>query len=318
MAGLNNMRIYSVAISKTVTAIGKDAFNGCKNLTYLSFHPDSVCTAIGELGFHNTNIFDLALPDSLTTIGVNAFRSSTNLALVCIPKTVTLLGLDSFFGCPKLTSVALPSQLSTSATSSYFNGSAVSGFTIYDTAAAIPHFKLSDYSMPSGIVQTVIDSAVTYIDHRAYAYYPDIALYAVTTNKQTQTAGQYNYVMNGVKMPFQPAAFIMNGAGLGFGYNSMFPLYRSIPDLNVYSLSNPNTNWQEDSDDFYILMPGYSMCIYNNLYDEENLFTDSPTERYYDNEFGKVPLNINVAGLNTTSSVLIMYKGRILSKYFST
>jgi len=65
------------------------------------------------------------------------------------------------------------------------------------------------------------------------------------------------------------------------------------------------------------LMPGYSICIYNNLYDEENLFIDTPTFRYYDNEFGTAPLNINGTGVtNTTSSILILNEGRILTKYF--
>jgi hypothetical protein len=175
--------------------------------------------------------------------------------------------------------------------------------------------------MPNGIVQTIIDSAVTYIDHRAYAYYPDITIYAVTTNKQTQTAGPMNYIMNGIKMQFQPSAFIINGSGLGISNtaNSMFPLYRSVPDLNKFSLSTASDTWPTNSDDFYILMPEYSICMYNNLYDEENLFTTSPTSRYYDNEYGTAPLNINIqSGMaNTTSSILIMYKGRILSKYFT-
>jgi hypothetical protein len=67
-------------------------------------------------------------------------------------------------------------------------------------------------------------------------------------------------------------------------------------------------------------MPGYSICIYNNLYDEENLFTDAPNYRYYDNEFGTVPLNINlpVGVADTTSSILILFNGRILSKYFAS
>ena len=322
---LNNSRIYSVAISKTVTSIGTSVFNGCTNLSYLSFHPDSVCTTIGVAAVHNTNIIDLALPDSLTTIGVDAFRSSIRLSSVCIPKNVTSLGANAFYNCSKLTSVALPASLAlgTYGTSSYFNidGTNTTGitFTTYPTTSAIPHFKLSDYSMPNGIVQNVVDSAVTYIDHRAYAYYPDITLYAVTTTNQTQTAGQYNYLMNGIKMPIMPAAFIMNGgASNNFGSNSMFPLYRSVPDLNVFTGSSTTGDWPENTDDYYILMPGYSMVIYNNLYDEDNLFTDSPTYQYYDNEFGKVPLNITINVANTTSSVLIMHKGRILSKYFAT
>jgi len=105
---------------------------------------------------------------------------------------------------------------------------------------------------------------------------------------------------------------------LTYGINTMFPIYRSIPDLNAFSGSSTAANWADNTDDYYILMPGYSMCIYNNLYDEENVFVDAPTFRYYDNEFGLVPLNITVpAGIaNTTSSILILNAGRILNKYF--
>jgi hypothetical protein len=329
-ACFDNKQIYSVAISNTVVTIGEYAFYNCANFTYLSFHPDSVCTTVGQLAFSGSTaslgnkIFDLVLPDSLTQIVFGAFQYSNNLTSVCIPNKVTSLGISAFNGFQKLTSVALPASLTARATGNYFSTSASSTdgitFTTYSNNAAIPHFKLTDYSMPNGIVQNVVDSAVTYIDHLAYAYYPDITLYAVTTNKQTQTAGNFNYVMNGIKMPFQPAAFLLNGSSVTS--NAMFPIYRSVPDLNVFSLSNPGTTtayWADNTDDFYLLMPGYSICIYNNLYDEENLFADTPTFRYYDNEFGKEPLNINVTGVsNTTSSILIMYKGRILSKYFTT
>ena len=324
-AANSNTRIYSVAISQTVVTIATDAFYNCPNLTYLSFHPDSVCTTIESYAFSGTatvrnKIFDIALPDSLTTIGYSAFQYSNNLTSVCIPNKVTLINTDAFSNCTKLTSVALPDTLP-AATSSYFNtnGSSVAGitFTSYSINGAIPHFKLSDYSMPNGIVQNVIDSAVTYIDHRAYAYYSDITLYAVTPNKNTQIAGPYTYNVNNVQTPITPAMHLLTA--LTYGVNSMFPIYRSIPDLNVFSGNSTAANWADNTDDYYILMPGYSMCIYNNLYDEENVFVDSPTFRYYDNEFGSVPLNITVpAGIaNTTSSILIMYNGRILSKSFA-
>jgi hypothetical protein len=115
-----------------------------------------------------------------------------------------------------------------------------------------------------------------------------------------------------------PAAFWLNGGTVIA--NSMFPIYRSMPDLNIFSLSSTASNWLDDQDDFYILMPGYSICIYNNLYDEDNLFTDSPVYNYYDNEFGTVPLNISppASVINKTSSILIMSNGRILSKYFAS
>lgn len=317
---LNNLRIYSVAISKTVVTLDTSVFNGCTNLTYLSFHPDSVCTTIGDSAFYRTNIIDLALPDSLTTIVAYAFFQSPSLTYVCIPKNVTAIGANAFNGCPKLTAVALPASLTTYGTATYFNtngSTAPSTFTYYSAASAIPHFKLSDYSIPNGIVQNVIDSAVTYIDHTAYAYYPEITLYAVAPNKNTQTPGEYSYITNNVQFPIMPAAFWLNGGvSNNFASNAMFPIYTSVLDLNLFTGSSTANVWPDDGDDMYVLMPGYSICIYNNLYDEENLFTQSPTYRYYDNEFGSVPLNITINVANTTSSILIMCDGRILSKYF--
>ncbi len=311
-----NTKIYSVAIGPDVTSIGFGAFNGCTNLTYLSFHPDSICTTIGQGAFLGNNIFDLALPDSLTTIVGWAFQNSTQLTSVCIPNKVTSLGTGAFYNCSKLTSVALPASLTSYGTATYFNtnGTTVpTNMAVYNSYMdhTIPHFKLSDYSIPTGIVQNVIPSEVTYIDHRAYAYYPEITLYAINV---PQTSGPYSYAANGVQFPIMPAAFLLNGGTIVS--HSMFPLYRSIPDLNVYTVSSTASDKVDDTDDYYILMPGYSICIYNNLYDEENLFTDTPTYRYYDNEFGKVPLNIDVGTYNTASSILFMHKGRILSKKF--
>jgi len=315
-AFVNNTKIYSVAIGPDVTSIGFGAFNGCTSLSYLSFHPDSICTTIGQGAFLGNNIFDLALPDSLTTIVGWAFQNSTQLTSVCIPNKVTSLGTGAFYNCSKLTSVALPASLTAYAALAYFNtnGTTVpTNMAVYNSYMdhTIPHFKLSDYSIPTGIVQNVIPSEVTYIDHRAYAYYPEITLYAINI---PQTSGPYSYAANGVQFPIMPAAFLLNGGTIVS--HSMFPLYRSIPDLNVYTVSSTASDKVDDTDDYYILMPGYSICIYNNLYDEENLFTDTPTYRYYDNEFGKVPLNIDVGTYNTASSILFMHKGRILSKKF--
>jgi hypothetical protein len=311
----NNLNIYSVSIGASLTDISDNAFSGCTNLSYLSFHPDSVCTTIRQSAFYNNALYDLALPDSLTTIGQNCFQSSTQLTAVCIPNKVTSMGNNAFGGCTKLVSIAVPS--STYISNTYFTTSETtlpSTRLVYNSSSpynSIPHFKLSDYSIPTGIIQNVIPSGVTYIDHRAYAYYPEISIYAINI---PQTSGRFSYVANGVEMPIMPAAYLLNGASVTS--NATFPVFRSVPDLNVYSFDN--TDKIDDTDDFYILMPGYSICIYNNLYDEENLFTNVSTYRYFDNEFGPVPLNINigVGTYNTTSSILILYNGCIVNKKF--
>jgi len=313
----DNLNIYSVSIGASLTDISNNAFSGCTNLAYLSFHPDSTCNTIGQNAFYNNALYDLALPDSLTTIGQNCFQSSTQLTAVCIPNKVTSMGSNAFGGCTKLVSIAVPSNTYNSYT--YFTTSGTtlpSTRLVYNSSSpynSIPHFKLSDYSIPTGIIQNVIPSGVTYIDHRAYAYYPEISIYAINI---PQTSGRFSYVANGVEMPIMPAAYLLNGASVTS--NATFPVFRSVPDLNVYSFDVANTDKIDDTDDFYILMPGYSICIYNNLYDEENLFTvvSTSTYRYFDNEFGQVPLNINIGTYNTTSSILILYNGCIVNKKF--
>lgn len=309
----NNLNIYSVSIGASLTDISGNAFSGCTNLSYLSFHPDSTCTTIRQSAFYNNVLYDLALPDSLTTIGQNCFQSSTQLTAVCIPNKVTSMGNNAFGGCTKLVSIAVPSSTYNSNTYFTTSGNTLpSTILVYNSSSpynSIPHFKLSDYSIPTGIIQNVIPSGVTYIDHRAYAYYPEISIYAINI---PQTSGRFSYNMNGVEMPIMPAAYLLNGTSVTS--NATFPVFRSVPDLNVYSFDN--TDKIDDTDDFYILMPGYSICIYNNLYDEENLFTVVSTYRYFDNEFGQVPLNINIGTSNTTSSILILYNGCIVNKKF--
>jgi hypothetical protein len=329
----SNQQIYSVAISKTVQTIGTYAFY-LTNLTYLSFHPDSVCTTINNNAFENNNIIDLTLPDSLQTIGSNAFQSSNILTSVCIPKSVNSLGAGAFLGCPKLTSVTLPTSLplGTYGTGTYFSisGTTTTGisFTSYSTTSDIPHFKLSDFSLPSGIVQSVVDSSVNYIDHRAYAYYPDLTLYAVSsTFNQTVTSGPFSYQVNKIEMPAQPAALMLNATTIN--NSARYPIYRSIPDLNVYSyVSGAVTVAMDNVDDFWVLYPGYSMVVYSNLYDEENIsvfdvslpnvvstINGSEVSSYFDNQYGTTPLLVNTTD-NIATSVLILFNGKILSKVY--
>ncbi len=77
------------------------------------------------------------------------------------------------------------------------------------------------------------------------------------------------------------------------------------------------------------------MFVYSNLYDEENISvfdvslanlvgpytTAVEKSTYIDNQFGKVPINVSGStyfGINNaTSSVLIMFNGKILGKMFA-
>jgi hypothetical protein len=105
--------------------IGKDAFNGCSDLTSIIF-PDDVDVIIGYLAFSNTGITSLTIPTNVR-LNEQSFSSSsaltsltfedgythtirgftgTGLTSIIIPDSVTTIGRDAFRDCA-LTSVTL-------------------------------------------------------------------------------------------------------------------------------------------------------------------------------------------------------------------
>ena len=73
--------ILSVVIENGVTAIGKDAFNSCENLT------------------------DVTIPSSVRTIDNYAFSNCGSLSSITIPAEVTRIGTSAFNGCNGLRDV---------------------------------------------------------------------------------------------------------------------------------------------------------------------------------------------------------------------
>ena len=319
--------VFSVAISANITSIGSYAFNSVNSvLRYLSFHPDSVCNRIYQNAFYENYLYDLTLPDSLVRIDSNAFANSKILISVCIPSGVTTLESNVFTTCPNLYNVKLPSSLSSLNTSTYFSRTAGTNLnplpTTYNTPS-IPHFKLTDYSMPIGNIQNLFDSQLTYIDHLAYAYYTDISVYA-EPKQQMKSAGSFNYQINNTLMPCSPSVFLHNVSSSG--YPSQFPLYRSVPDY-VYLLTSIGSTGTEGSlanrDDYYTVMPGFSIAIYSDLYEEYNILaadssaaTASSSYTYFDNEYGKKPAQIQMNPANQNESIIIAHAGKMVSKIY--
>ena len=87
-----------------VTIIGKQAFDGCKNLTSITV-PDSV-TSIGTYAFRLcTNLTSITIGDSVTIIAHQAFWKCTSLKSITIPNSVTSIGHQAFNSCTHLTAV---------------------------------------------------------------------------------------------------------------------------------------------------------------------------------------------------------------------
>ena len=83
---------------KTVTKIGDEAFDHCKDLT------------------------SVTIPDTVTSIGVGAFCNCNDLTSVTIPNSVTSIGASAFYLCPKLKNIIIPSSVTSIGKAAFWYG----------------------------------------------------------------------------------------------------------------------------------------------------------------------------------------------------
>ena len=103
-----------------VTAIGENAFTGCRNLK-TAVIPEGV-TEIGAWAFTGcSELESVRLPGSLAEIGVNAFRYCKKLEGIIIPDGVKTVGAYSFSGCEKLKAASLPDSVETLGAGAFSN-----------------------------------------------------------------------------------------------------------------------------------------------------------------------------------------------------
>lgn len=86
----NNTIIGSVTIPASVEIIGKQTFDGCRNITEVTIPENSNLRIISDGAFQYANITEINLPESLEIIGAIAF-TRTNLNSVYIPSKVKVL-----------------------------------------------------------------------------------------------------------------------------------------------------------------------------------------------------------------------------------
>jgi len=116
-------------IPNGVTAIGDDAFSGCKYFTGSLTIPEGV-TSIGESAFVNCSGFtgSLIIPDSVTSIGEGAFFACYNFTgNLRLPVSLTRIEDTTFGTCPGFTgSLIIPERVTYIGTMAF---SGCQGFT---------------------------------------------------------------------------------------------------------------------------------------------------------------------------------------------
>ena len=94
--GAETVVIPDTIDGKSVTSIGRRAFEGCTNLKSITI-PNSV-TEMGRRAFSGcSSLTGIAIPDSVTEIGKYAFDGCKSLTSITIPDGVTSIGYGAFY-----------------------------------------------------------------------------------------------------------------------------------------------------------------------------------------------------------------------------
>ena len=103
-------QLEAVKMSENISFIGNGAFNGCTSLKNIQL-PEKV-THIGRAAFCGCeNIKEIDVPDKVTQIADTAFANCKNLESVRLPENLKVISESLFFGCKKLSEVWLPDSV---------------------------------------------------------------------------------------------------------------------------------------------------------------------------------------------------------------
>ena len=147
-----------VCIPNGVTAIGKEAFFGCEQLTSVTI-PNGV-TGIGEDAFSGCEqLTSVTIPNSVTTISNGAFSGCKRLTSVTIPNGVTGIANFAFSRCEWLTSVTIPNSVTTIGEDAFYDCERLTSVTIPDSVTTIGKgafsccFSLTSVTIPGNVTQ---------------------------------------------------------------------------------------------------------------------------------------------------------------------
>lgn len=98
--------LKSVTIGDSVTAIGVELFNECRNLTYAKIGNN--VTRIGNYTFSRCDsLTNISIPNSVTIIGRDAFSHCYSITSITIPNSVKRIGFLAFEKCTSLKHVKI-------------------------------------------------------------------------------------------------------------------------------------------------------------------------------------------------------------------
>lgn len=91
-------KLTTLNLGEDLRVVGSNAFNGCKNVTKLTF-PDAI-TSIGSGAFQDcSSVTEVTVGKGLKSIGANAFLNCKSFTALLLPDGFTTMGESAFSGC---------------------------------------------------------------------------------------------------------------------------------------------------------------------------------------------------------------------------
>jgi hypothetical protein len=152
--------ITSINIPSTVTSIGVGAFDGARDLTSVTFSPNSNLVEIDDEAFYSaTSLASIVIPASVKYIGEYAFENTQALATVTFAPGSQLeeIGRGAFYAAGSLVSISIPSGVSAIEDSTFSHAGLLESVSLPDNLTTIGAYAfyqaeaLTSISIPSGV-----------------------------------------------------------------------------------------------------------------------------------------------------------------------
>ena len=216
----NCTSVQNIAIPTSVTNINYSAFEGCGNLTSVTFDDNSQLTGIGLYAFSSCNsLMSIEIPAGVTYIGSSAFKECSGLTSIEIPNNVTSIGTSAFWGCSSLKSVTFGnnSQLPDMGNYAFYGCSSLTSIIVPDSVTSIGECAFYNCALLTGI--TIPDS-VTSIGN--YAFFGCSSLTSIGISDSVRSIGVHAfYGCSSLTSIELPAGVTSIGAGAFYDCSSL-------------------------------------------------------------------------------------------------
>lgn len=162
-----NEEILTLELPKTISYIGKGAFENCKNLKSVSG-----LEKCSELKTIEDNVFrgcyrlkKIKLPNNITSIGSAAFEFCRDLKELSIPNSVSYIGERAFSNCQSIKEFKIPQEVTKIEDETFLGCYAMESITL---SQGTTHIGIEAFDACSKLKGVVIPASVTKIEAAAF------------------------------------------------------------------------------------------------------------------------------------------------------